>query len=330
MQYQIWSRTSQSYAVHKLAATIIMVSDVQITDTSCMEDTATLLSHKVPDSHTLSNDENPSEQDPDGNRCLFCHAKSPDSDANLSHMLKSHSFVVPEQHRLKVDTKTLIQYLDLIISDDSQCLYCLTQRSSSEAARQHMLGKGHCKIDITSPESEFRDFYDFNGPDESGEEAGRDHATKWRDSQAPVSPKWQELDETSVLLPSGIVLSNRATHSRRRYAPATNTSESIDNSVSASEATRNNSESVGTASANTPATRRFLALGDKLARLRASDRAGLLHLTSAQQLSQLSRQQKQTEQGRRAQRAMEARVQRQGNKTLMTNYKPDTPGRSNG
>ncbi|KAK5135016.1 hypothetical protein LTR08_005676 [Meristemomyces frigidus] len=258
------------------------------------------------------------DQDIDGTRCLFCHAKSPDFDSNISHMLQIHSFLVPEQHRLQVDMEILITYLDLVISGYSQCLYCMTQRSSGEAARQHMMAKGHCKIDVASQDSEFRDFYELE-LDEAGEEQG---------------PSFLQVDDASILLPSGTILSNRMTHSRR-YRPR----RPLDTTAAASELADQSSSSAEPSGATVtdqsvgglrPAERRELALGTQLARLRASDRSSLLHLTSAQQRSQLSTQNKQISEARRAQRAMEALTQRKGNKTLMKHFSPDTTARPNG
>jgi pre-60S factor REI1 len=195
----------------------------------------------------------------DATRCLFCHAKNSDFGSNISHMLKTHGFLVPEQDRLQVDLETLIAYLDLFISGYSQCLYCGTQRSSDEAARQHMMANGHCKFDITSQGSEFRDFYEFESDD-----AVEDEAQSSSSAVKAAAPPFVQVDETSIRLPSGKILSNRSVrpryHRDRRLPDAIiavfELIDNLPNSAEASEAP-SSGQSLGPVG---PVERRNLAL----------------------------------------------------------------------
>ncbi|KAM0497901.1 hypothetical protein ACHAQF_005956 [Verticillium nonalfalfae] len=81
----------------------------------------------------------------------------------MKHMQKVHGLFIPDKKRLIVDLETLFSYLHLIIVRHNECICCGTQRASTLAVQQHMLGKGHCKFDIASDDSEFADFYDFSG-----------------------------------------------------------------------------------------------------------------------------------------------------------------------
>jgi pre-60S factor REI1 len=106
---------------------------------------------------------------------LFCNHINSSLDDNLTHMLKMHGLFIPDKDRLVLDAETLIAYFHLIIFGYLECLYCGTQRNSAEAAQQHMIGKAHCKFDISSEDSEFRHFYDFDSShedDEVEEDAG--------------------------------------------------------------------------------------------------------------------------------------------------------------
>lgn len=100
-------------------------------------------------------------------------------------MLQSHGLFIPDRNRLVIDEVTLVKYSHLIIFGYFECLYCGSERSSAQATQQHMIGKGHCKIDVYRENSEFRDFYNFDsGYDFSCNSDGSgDHVAK-----PPASP----------------------------------------------------------------------------------------------------------------------------------------------
>ncbi|KAL2203533.1 hypothetical protein CC79DRAFT_1324420 [Sarocladium strictum] len=124
----------------------------------------------------------------DPGQCLFCPEYLDDLDSNLEHMTTAHGFTVPFQAFLAVDIETIIWYLYFVISGYRECISCGTQRKSAEAAQQHMIAKGHCRIDITG---DMGDFYEMPHEDNK------------------VLEQTQKDTSGSVRLPSGKIISNR-------------------------------------------------------------------------------------------------------------------------
>lgn len=73
-----------------------------------------------------------------------------------------HGFFVIEPEYL-VDLEGLILYLAKVINSDYLCLFCDAEKDfkSAEAARQHMIDKGHCFMNIYLLE-DFCLYYDFS------------------------------------------------------------------------------------------------------------------------------------------------------------------------
>lgn len=97
--------------------------------------------------------------------CLFCNQKSSDFVANLLHMQKAHGLFIPTSIdggalHLAVDMETLVGYMHLVILGYHECILCGTQKVDGWAVRQHMMGRGHCRIDLAGAESEWREFYE--------------------------------------------------------------------------------------------------------------------------------------------------------------------------
>ena len=98
--------------------------------------------------------------------CLFCTNLSENLDDNIQHMFKAHSFFIPDFEYL-VDLPGLIRYLGDKLRVANVCLYCNGRgrgMQSLEAARKHMVDKGHCKLayDTEVDILELSDFYDFS------------------------------------------------------------------------------------------------------------------------------------------------------------------------
>lgn len=85
----------------------------------------------------------------DPRQCLFCNHTNAHLEENLDHMNKKHGFFILDETHLAVDLHTLLGYFHLVVFSYSECLYCGSQRRNPEAAQQHMIGKGHCKIDLS-------------------------------------------------------------------------------------------------------------------------------------------------------------------------------------
>lgn len=115
-------------------------------------------------------------------QCLFCNAPSPTLPANLAHMHARHGLFLPPSiddgtRALAVDAETLVRYLHLVVFGYRECLLCRTVRRDPHAVQQHMMGRGHCRIDLDEARgSEYRDFYedvDSDGDDDG--ESSRGH-----------------------------------------------------------------------------------------------------------------------------------------------------------
>lgn len=99
------------------------------------------------------------------NECLFCGRMDASLAESLDHMAAEHGFFVPDLDYC-VDLPGLIAYLGEKIAVWTRCLWCPdTARSyyTTEAARQHMREKGHCKLAFELDDMpEYADFYDWS------------------------------------------------------------------------------------------------------------------------------------------------------------------------
>ncbi|EAU91378.1 cytoplasmic protein [Coprinopsis cinerea okayama7 len=98
--------------------------------------------------------------------CLFCPHKSSSLEDSLTHMSLSHSFFIPDADYL-IDIQGLITYLGEKIAVGNVCIFCNEKSKgfrSLEAARKHMIDKGHCKLayDTENDRLELADYYDFS------------------------------------------------------------------------------------------------------------------------------------------------------------------------
>lgn len=300
-------------------------------------------------------------------RCLFCNKDSDDLDSSLLHMQTVHGLYIPDRKHLIVDLDVLVEYLHLVIFGYNECICCGTQRNTPQAVQQHMLGKSHCRFDISNKESEFADFYDSSAAaseadssdDEDGNtveaEGAREDAETGAQSNSTRPAGLQEAiqpDDTSLRLSSGKIISKGApsrphqrrqqeARSRRRSASpslitegadAASGEEGVDASSSSSSSTALIPSNAGGRhqGALTKSEKRAQAVTTQLARLSVNDQQSLAHLPASQQRSLLATQQKQAEKARRAERRYRSRVEGLGNKTLMGHYRAAGPERKNG
>lgn len=231
--------------------------------------------------------------------CLFCNEKSGTFDANVTHMSKSHSFIIPYQKSLSVDFETLIWYLQFVIYGYRECILCGTRRSSVEAVKQHMIGKGHCRFDVNG---DLADFYDLS------------------DSEKGVAELVQP-DDTTLRLPSGKILSHQAHQAARPHGSRQSSEHSQQPPVAAR---------LSASTALERKDRKAGAITTLVSQLSTNDQRSLAHLSSAEQRSVLATRKKQLDMARREQRRAQVRVERLGNRTLMKHFKNDVPGRSLG
>lgn len=142
--------------------------------------------------------------------CLFCGHHSKNMVKNLKHMSESHSFFIPDVEYC-VNIKDLLLYLGEKISQGYMCLWCNdTGRTfySLEAARAHMIDKGHCKMLHEGVAlAEYADYYDYSAsyPDyqkEGGENMDVDEEVE--------GPSTLNGDDFQLVLPSGITVGHRS------------------------------------------------------------------------------------------------------------------------
>lgn len=261
----------------------------------------------------------------DPRRCLFCNHTNAHLEASLEHMRKKHRFFIQDEAHLAVDLHTIVEYFHLVVFGYSECLYCGSQRRNPEATQQHMIGKGHCKIDISDEESEFRDFYDFGSAsensDDDADKDGEEGSNRIISSKAPVV--FVDPDEKTIRLASGKMLSHRSNGkprpNRRKLphaAPASTEEQVIEDGSLAG--TNSSSDSIGvraSASALTRSAKREVVFEKQLANLRAEDRRSLMHLPAPQQRALLAKAKAQVERARKEENEMKLKIQLKANKS---------------
>ncbi|KAJ8683845.1 hypothetical protein QAD02_019637 [Eretmocerus hayati] len=138
------------------------------------------------------------------NDCLFCNHHSKSWVRNLKHMTTAHSFFIPDAEYC-TDIKGLLVYLGEKIFAGFMCLWCNDKGKafrSAEAARTHMIDKGHCKM-LHEGEAlaEYAEFYDYSSSYPDNENTDPD-----------MEVDVPELDDSDyqLVLPSGTVIGHRS------------------------------------------------------------------------------------------------------------------------
>ena len=136
--------------------------------------------------------------------CLFCNRLSADISSNLSHMARGHSFFVPDQEYL-IHLPSFLSFLNTIVAEFHECIFCGSERRSKLAAQDHMNSKGHCRVDLE--DEEWQEFWDFPDTDQGPIDGQKDgtHA-------APAFARPEKDEE--ILLPPGKRIEHR---SQARY-----------------------------------------------------------------------------------------------------------------
>jgi pre-60S factor REI1 len=236
----------------------------------------------------------------DSTKCIICTHNDESFDKSLIHMETAHGLRIPFRDHLIVDLETVIWYLYFLVATYRECIYCGTRRRTVEGIQQHMRDKGHCRVELTD---EMQEFYDLEGL----KAHGRENAVS--------------VDNESLRLSSGKILSHRdaPTTKPRRTSPQEETQEN-----------RAPLPSHAASDALTARDKKDSALASQLARLSVKDQQSLMHLTSSEQRSFLLQRKKEMDAVRRVERKMRLKTERLSNKTMMTHFKNDVPGRSNG
>lgn len=231
-------------------------------------------------------------------------------------MLKMHSLIIPDRCHLIIDSETLIEYFHLIIFGYFECLYCGSQRSSAQAAQQHMKGKGHCKIDISSKDSEFRDFYDFDSTSKDSDGGNIEPLSECS------NVTFVDVDR-SMRLPSGKVLSHR-TQSKPRHprhgiayteTPNASSRRLSPTTLGISQPRPESIDDQAAPSASKRIAKREAAFLNQLASLRAEDRRSLMHFPVWKQRAIVLRSKREVERARRDKNEMLLKIQLKSNRT---------------
>ncbi|KAK1968022.1 hypothetical protein LY78DRAFT_655661 [Colletotrichum sublineola] len=272
-------------------------------------------------------------------QCLFCPKFSPDFLDSVMHMQKSHGLFVPSQQHLIVDVETLFKYLHLIVFGYRECLQCGTQRATVQAVQQHMIGKGHCKFDISDQESEFTEFYDFFEPkDGIIEEVATDKGYKKapKEPSASLNRKPLLVDEDSLLLPSGRIASKQLPAQlspsfyrlrRRTRALSSQPRRSSLKNDTIEESTKTELDpDVGDKQPLSKREKRDRAEATyQKTHMRANDRGTLMHLPPSQQRSMIATQQRHEEKIQKIEGRKQKKIDQKGNKNLYAYWATETP-----
>ncbi|KAK0702197.1 C2H2 type zinc-finger-domain-containing protein [Lasiosphaeris hirsuta] len=243
-------------------------------------------------------------------QCLFCNQICDSFEDNILHMQKAHGLFINNLDRLIVDLETLVRYLHLVIFGYHECLYCHSRRRTAEASQQHMLGKGHCSIDIQDPESEYRDFFNF--VTEDTEDTGDGESDAHGDNAAPSA-------RGASLSPGPL----RGSVSPRTAGQAAHWSSQPHRPRNPPTPTRTSPSS----QTLTRGERRGISPIDPLANLSVSDQMCLAHIPPSQQRAVLAVQKKQLGKAQRAEMRNSVRVEMIGNKILTKHLISDIPAR---
>ena len=138
--------------------------------------------------------------------CIFCEHHSKNLVKNLKHMAIAHSFFIPDAEYC-CDVEGLLMYLAEKVCRDFICLWCNEKGRSFYsllAIRQHMIEKGHCKMNFEAAAlAEYMDFYDYSSSYPDHDE------TKDVDAEIESAPVL-DGDEYQLVLPSGNVIGHRS------------------------------------------------------------------------------------------------------------------------
>ncbi|CAI6099344.1 unnamed protein product [Clonostachys chloroleuca] len=276
--------------------------------------------------------------------CLFCNSPSDSLEENLGHMQKRHGLFIPDKEHLILDLESLLEYLHLVIFEYKECLYCHTSCRTIQAVQQHMMGTGHCKFDIADEDSEFRDFYEFDEPEAgfSDENQENNQVQLWSrgTSTSPV-----QVDDTSMRLPSGRIVSNRSAPTPRHPSrkplepqpPRHSSSISVAPTTASQTDTPKSSKSSEdpalpedhpSSKALAKQERQKAALAVQLSSMRSSDQRALAHLPASEQRAVLSQALRLEAQSDRANRQFRGQMDSLGNVLMKARFVNDVPGAS--
>ncbi|KAI1396930.1 C2H2 type zinc-finger-domain-containing protein [Hypoxylon fuscum] len=271
-------------------------------------------------------------------QCLFCPNSSSCFTDSVIHMQKSHGLFVPHQQHLVADLETLFKYLHLVIFGFRECIQCGTERATVQAVQQHMIGKGHCKFDISEQDSEFAEFYNFFEQEEDAEsdiDLGDDERNQ-EEMATSLSRKLLLTDRDTIRLPSGKIISRQSSTQvgpsfiqlrRRNWTSSLQEEHALvepedEEGFSKEEF---DSDMRDTRLLSKREKRERATVTYQLTNMSTNDRNSLMHLSASQQCSILATQQRLAEKVQKEERRRQSKIDRKGNKNLYAYWATETP-----
>mmetsp|Transcript_2849 Transcript_2849/g.8697 ORF Transcript_2849/g.8697 Transcript_2849/m.8697 type:complete len:404 (+) Transcript_2849:128-1339(+) len=112
--------------------------------------------------------------------CLFCGAKAPDEEHNVSHMAKTHGFFIHYIESL-VNLSALLDYLGEKVGVGYACVLCSKSFTSVASVRRHMSDKNHSHM-VNDDDAWFREYGEFYAwEEEDGEEGEEEEEGEWEE-----------------------------------------------------------------------------------------------------------------------------------------------------
>lgn len=263
-------------------------------------------------------------------QCLLCRKLFSSFSDSVTHMQKSHGLFIPHRQHLTVDLETLFKYLHLVIFGYHECIQCKNSKATVQAIQQHMTGKGHCRLDVSDPDSEFADFYDFSELRSDAENQSQSDVDEEHDAVYIEKPL--QFAPDSIYLPSGkIIVKRTATGVHRRDGTETSAGSSR-NEGRASDEKRDEEGLSSEAAEGTQITsskrekkRERAMVKFQASNMRASDRSSLAHLSTPQQRSLLATQHQHARRMQVEEKRRRTLMDRKENKNLYGYWNTENP-----
>ncbi|KYQ99796.1 C2H2-type zinc finger-containing protein [Tieghemostelium lacteum] len=150
--------------------------------------------------------------------CLFCSHHSETLEKSVEHMVKVHSFFIPDIEYL-IDLPGLIRYLSDKICIGNICLYCNGKGKifkDKDATQTHMRDLSHCKLnyDTEENEEEYEDYFDF-----TSQYKDSDQVSQGEDGQLMLNQPDIVYNGHEIVFPDGLTIGHRdyAVYYKQRY-----------------------------------------------------------------------------------------------------------------
>jgi pre-60S factor REI1 len=201
-----------------------------------------------------------------------------------------------------------------------------------------MIGKGHCKFDISEQDSEFAEFYDLSEPEDNAESDNEGDGDERNQEETAKSSSRKPLlaDEDSIRLPSGKIISRRSSaqagpsftqlYCRTRILASQQEHSLVEpDDEEGSSKEELDSDIRDTRLLSRREKRERATVTYQLTNMSANDRNGLMHLSTSQQRSIMATQHRHAEKVQKEERRKQSKIERKGNKNLYAYWATETP-----